>query len=347
MSYLVSHLSKQHSVTLLTFDRPGSVSFYPLPNSASNIALDRLGARGFKRQWEISSRLSLIRREARRLAPDVVISFMDTTNVAVLLSCMGLRVPTLISERIDPSKHQIGWLKKVARASTYPFARAIIVQTTRVANYFPTWLRPKIRIIANPIPIAPLTARTLMPNSEGRMRVIAVGRLESQKGFDRLIDAFALVADKRSNWDLAVIGEGPERVRLEKQICRHGLKARIRLMGAISDVSRELAASHLMAFPSLYEGFPNALAEGLAAGLPAVGNLGVSGVEELIITRKTGLLVDQAKGPTGFASALAELMDDADCRSRFGEEARQHVLHWSPDKIFSLWDDLLAKTIQN
>jgi glycosyltransferase involved in cell wall biosynthesis len=343
MSFLIAHLSKQHSVTLLTFEGPDATSFYPLPKSVSCNRINSLGNRGLKRVWDIIKRPKLIRREVRRLVPDVVISFMDTTNIMALLGCQGLKIPVVISERVDPNEHRIGWLKTTARDRTYPFARLIVVQTRRIAGYFPAHLQPKIRIIANPVPAAPVTAQPDIPDSKGRKRAIAVGRLEAQKGFEQLIDAFALVADGRNDWDLAVIGEGPERPSLECQIRRYGLESRIKLMGRVPDIFRELAASHLMAFPSVYEGFPNALAEGLAAGLPAVGNLGVSGVDELIVNGRTGFLVDGREGPVGFARALTTLMDNAPCRARFGEAARRHVLRWSPDQIFDRWDEILAE----
>jgi glycosyltransferase involved in cell wall biosynthesis len=102
-----------------------------------------------------------------------------------------------------------------------------------------------------------------------------------------------------------------------------------------------------MAFPSLYEGFPNALAEGLAVGLPAVGYRGVSGVEDLIIHGTTGLLVEQEAGVDGLARALAALMSEPDLRAILGKSARRHVSRWSPEIIFAEWDGVLADSIRS
>jgi glycosyltransferase involved in cell wall biosynthesis len=212
-----------------------------------------------------------------------------------------------------------------------------------VASYFQASLQPKVRIIANPVPTAPVSARPDQPNVAERMRIIAVGRFERHKGFDQLIDAFAGIAEEWPDWDLVIIGEGPERATLEALVRRHGVEDRVSLPGVVTDIHRELAVSHLMAFPSRYEGFPNALAEGMAAGLPAVGHKGVSGVEDLIVDGKTGLLVDWERGTSAWAMALSALMGDARRRQELGDAARKHVVQWAPSRILELWQAVLTE----
>jgi glycosyltransferase involved in cell wall biosynthesis len=174
------------------------------------------------------------------------------------------------------------------------------------------------------------------------MRIIGIGRFEAHKGFAQLIEAFARIAAEHPDWDLAIIGEGPERANLETLIRRHGMQERVSLPGVVKDVYRELADSHLMAFPSSYEGFPNALAEALAAGLPAVGQKGVSGVEELIIDGKTGVLV-ASDDADALASALAGLMENPKRRRELGQAAIAHMAQWAPRKILELWETALAE----
>jgi glycosyltransferase involved in cell wall biosynthesis len=345
MSYLVAHLAERHAVTLLTLERPDAPLFYPLPASVQQIRINTLGGRSIKRLWRVLSRYARIRREVLAFSPDVIVSFMDTMNIAALISCLGLGVPIVVSERNDPALHRIGRAKEVLRDRTYPLARLIVAQTRRVAGYFPPSLQPKFRIIANPVPAAPVSARPDQPNVEERLRIITVGRLEPHKGFDRLIDAFARIAFDRPDWDLAIIGEGPVRASLEARVRHHGLERRIHLPGVVKDVFRELASSHIMAFPSQYEGFPNALAEGLAAGLPAVGQSGVSGVEDLIIDGKTGVLVDPKGGSGAWATALSALMGDARRRAELGDAARKHVVQWAPDTILGLWEAGLVEAV--
>ncbi len=121
------------------------------------------------------------------------------------------------------------------------------------------------------------------------------------------------------------------------------LGARVVLKGIVADISGEFAQSHVMACSSRYEGFPNALAEGLAHGLPAVGYRGVSGVEDLVIDGKTGLLADLDDGAAGLARALSRLMSDTQFRAAAREAAREHIRRWAPDRIFAQWEEALAE----
>ena len=184
-----------------------------------------------------------------------------------------------------------------------------------------------------------------MANVPGRKRVIAVGRHVPQKGLDLLLEAFATVAAAHPDWDLAILGDGPDHPALKRQVQALGLEGRAFLMGIVPNILEELSNSQVMAFPSRYEGFPNALAEAMAAGLPTVGFAAVSGVEELIIDGKTGLLVDPKDGASGFARTLTRLLADSKLRLELAGAGRQHVLNWQPDRIFSLWEDCLEEAV--
>ncbi len=264
-------------------------------------------------------------------------------NVTAILACAGLGVPVIVSERNDPNHRRIGFAKALARRLAYPFAARVVVQTERIARYFPRGLRPRIEVIANPAPRDPPLARPGAPGPHGRKRIVAVGRLEPQKGFDRLIEAFALLCEDYPDWDLSIFGEGSLRPALEALAGKSGLGERFEMPGVTTRVAGELAASHLMAFPSLYEGFPNALAEGLSAGLPAIGHSGVSGVEEMIVPGETGYLADHTGGPPALAAAMGKLMRDDALRASMGCAAREHMGKWAPDHILGMWEDLLWK----
>ena len=124
--------------------------------------------------------------------------------------------------------------------------------------------------------------------------IISVGRLHPQKGFDELIDAlFALIVG--SEFDepvhLLIVGEGPQRQRLESQIEQHGLVDCVHLIGRQSNVAELLKAADLFVLSSRWEGMPNVLLEAMAAGLPCVATK-VEGVAELVTHEKTGLCVD-------------------------------------------------------
>lgn len=342
MSRLVTHLAAKHTIILLTLEPQQSKPFYALPHNIEYIKADLLGDGGVQRFNRIFQRIKIIRKVIRAHSPDAIISFVDVINVMTIIAGFGTRSVILVSERIDPGKHNIGYIKSLACRLLYPFATFCIVQTTRIAAHL-EWLPAScIKIIPNPIYPSSHLAKPDAPGRNRRFRVIAIGRLNQQKGFDVLIDAFAILADKQPLWDLVIFGEGDQRVSLERTIAKLDLSDRIKLLGLTSKPVEELASSNIMAFSSRYEGFPNALGEALSVGLPSVGFRNVSGVDDLIVHDETGILVDQEGNIEAFANALGKLMDDPALRTQMGYAAQQHSSKWTPKKILAQWDNLLS-----
>lgn len=343
MTHIASYLSKRHVVRLVTLEAAGTPSFFAPSPSVEVVQLDLLhNQTRMRRLFSVLARFPAARRQLKSFEPDVVVSFMDTMNIMATIVSRAGGVPVVISERIDPAKHRIGAVKSLVRNAIYALADCCVVQTERVRAYFAGRARIKLAVIPNPVMPQALQATPATPDRQGRFRIVALGRLEPQKGFDRLIEAFAALAPGHPDWDLVMFGEGVDREALEARIGALGLGGRAFLPGLTAEAGRELAVSHIMAFPSRYEGFPNALAEGLAAGLPAVGYTGVSGVEDLIVEGETGLLIDPAQESAGLAEALGRLIGSAELRTRLGDQARRHMDAWRPEVVCQRWETLLA-----
>ena len=347
MGHLVSHLSTRHEVTLFTYERAGSVQFWTVPNSTRIVQTNLLGKAGWlDRAMRILARFAVIRREIQKFQPHVVLSFMDVMNITVIVAARGSGVPIVISERVDPSQHRIGVLRGLLRRCLYPLADCCVVQTERAKQFF-NWARSsQLAVIPNPVPISAQCAELSLRNSQGKYRIIAMGRLEHQKGFDLLLDAFAQLAPSFPQWELVIFGEGSAREALEAQIAHHNMTKHVRLPGITANPTAELAASHIMAFPSRYEGFPNALAEGLAAGLPAIGYAGVSGVEELIVNEETGLLIHLPGAAPALAHAMRRLIEDQAFRRKLGLQAKRHMERWRLEIVCEQWETCLVTTVK-
>jgi len=149
----------------------------------------------------------------------------------------------------------------------------------------------------------------------------AIGRLDRQKGFATLIEAMARL--KGGPLRCVILGDGPERARLEALIRRHHLEGSVWLVGEKSEIPSWLSAFDLYCLPSLWEGLPNSLLEAMALGLPVIASR-VDGVPEAVTSGKDGLLVPAAK-PAALAAALKTLAGDPHKRAAFGAAAKAAV----------------------
>lgn len=331
-------------VTILTYDDGSRPPFYDLDPGIGHLPLglarDSTGPLDAVRN-NLRRALSL-RRGLRRSRPDIVVSFIDQTNVLTLIASEGLGVPVVVVEQSDPHTFPIppAWAR--LRLLTYARARRVVLLSARDAAYFPPRLRRRVAVIPNPFVRPPqgAAAGPAHDSAGGRRTLIAVGRLHRDKGFDLLLRAFALVGDEHPDWDLTVLGEGEERGRLETLREELGLGGRVRLPGRVKDPYAFLRRATLFALPSRVEGFPLALCEALACGLPAVCADCAGGVRDIIEDGVNGLLVP--KGDAGaLAGALGRLMSDEALRRRLSLRAPEVVERFSPEKTFEAWESLL------
>lgn len=155
----------------------------------------------------------------------------------------------------------------------------------------------------------------------GDVLVGAIGRLDAQKGFSTLIEAMALL--KETNIRCAIIGEGPERARLQGLIRKHHLEKSVWMIGERQEIPTWLSAFDVYCLPSLWEGLPNSLLEAMALGLPVVASK-VDGVPEAVSHGKDGVLVPPSK-PRALADTLAHLGADAELREVLGRAAQKTI----------------------
>ena len=179
-----------------------------------------------------------------------------------------------------------------------------------------------------------------LPGTKGQRRIVAAGRLSPEKGFDLLIEAFAKVAGRHPDWSVRILGEGPGRTDLIEQIERHGLERRVDLPGWVEDPWAEMLAADLFVLPSRYEGFPNALLEAMACGLPAVSFRCQSGPAEIVRDGEDGLLVPAAD-VEALAAAMDSLMSDDGRRRRLAERAADVTRRFSKELFYERWEGVL------
>lgn len=195
------------------------------------------------------------------------------------------------------------------------------------------------------ISVIPNAALPMPLKSDGwSKRVIAVGRLDYQKGFDRLIDAWELVKkDKASEgWRLDIYGQGEWHDMLEKMIESKGLADSVKVNVPTTEIAKEYAKSSILAMTSHYEGFPMVMIEAMSAGLPVVTFDYKCGPRDIITDGVDGLVIPD-DDINAFADAMLQLMADDDKRRRMGRAATAVVDRYSEERVMLQWTALFEK----
>jgi len=337
---LANELSRRgHEITVVSWDEHEASSFYPLD---AGIAWLQLGfSPGL---WDKFRRTWALFRALRQVRPAVFVGFVMGADKSVYLANLLARVPIIAAERNAPDMygHRFSPLKRWFYLSLLGLCRRVLIQLEQYRLGYPRSVRTKIRVIENPVAPPRLMAHPARRSSIQPI-LLTVGRLDPQKNFDVLIRAFALLRDQFPEWRLRIVGEGGERRRLKQLVDSLDLAARVELPGATSAIEEEYAAAHLFALPSRWEGFPNALAEALTHGLPAVGFAGCPGVNALIQPEVNGLLAEGLDNSANLADALSRLMADDTLREGMGKAAVLSMERFAPAEIFDRWENVLLE----
>lgn len=330
-------LKRGYTVTVLTLFSEASDS-YEVPPSVKRVTL------GFSEPLQVFLSFLSLRRSILSTEPDVVVSFMCRMNIVVLISTLFLKIPVVVCERIDPIAHQIPFIWKWMRWYVYHFADSIVVQTRAAWDYFSPRFQSKVCIIPNLVlKPAPTISELDRPH---RPKLIAIGRLHVQKGFDILLRAFARLKNKYPEWRLTILGEGPLREELQRLLHRLDLLKHVDLPGFVKYPGDYLRESDLFVLPSRYEGFPNALCEAMASGLPVISTDCPSGPSDIIRDGIDGLLV-RPNDIDALSTAMDHLMSDAAERKRLGFHALEVVERFGSEKVLNLWESLLNPENKN
>lgn len=334
-----------HLVRLLTWDCAEADSFYPI---APEVAWKRLnlGDPAVKAGQLLRLRRALtVRKWILQFKPDIIVCFQDGPFMALRTYTVGMGIPVIAAERNAPTRfeHLSGSHRRIITYNALRFAKRIIIQFENYKKLYPDFLKDRIITIPNPVSPTKKCGKPGLPGKDGRFRILSVGRLSYQKNFAVLLKAFSRIAPAFPGWDLVILGEGESRGALEELIELEAISDRVSMPGTTASISDWYASSHLFCLTSRWEGFPNALAEAMAHGLPSIGFAGCAGVQDLIKSGENGLLADGNGDFVSFSMALARAMSSAELRDTMGAKAKQSVSKYAPERIFSLWEEALRK----
>ncbi len=277
-----------------------------------------------------------LRRKIREDKPDVVLSFLQSANMmAILLKMFGGKFRLVVSERCDPAERGFG--DRFFEKHFYHKADITVCQSKKVMEFFKEEHRKKMVVIPNPI-----AASAIPPRFEGERRhtVVGVGRLSGQKNFEMLIRAFSRLPEEFSDYTLEIYGGGPLEEKLNALIEEKGLAGRAKLMGVKKNVMYFISDVALYVMSSNYEGFPNALAEAMATGLPVISTDFSTGVAGDIVKEENGIVI-----PVGDEEALLSAMKKMLSEKEEWENkslANRKLLETLSEKnVMEMWFDVL------
>ena len=368
-----------HLVEIITHERSRDGPYYPLapgvmltrlrpPRPAWRAPFDPLRAPlewyghhfpGLDRLAWSSRHGGFWRRLARYLEatrPNAVAGVLPPAITALALAQRRLRargvvIPGIASTHnapaqdfCNPERWGPGALDRARRLAALSEMDRIVVLLPEYRDWYATALQPRVVVLPNAVaPVAP-AARA---RPEAARIVVAVGRLAAVKRHDLLIAAWARLAADFPNWRLQIYGHGPLDQMLAAQIAAAGLERSVTLMGQRTDIDAAYRTGAILAHPSEFEGFPLAVSEALAAGLPVVGFADCSGTNALVRDGETGVLItadsrtEHAARVAGLEAALRDLMADPARRQAMGARGPESVAAYAPDLIVTKWEALL------
>jgi glycogen synthase len=281
----------------------------------------------------------------RAFAPDLVHIHGFGPSLLFHLETAHVHPSPLLVTLIEERPHREGreMLGRILRAADWVTAKSAAVLAQ--AHQFAPEIMTRSSVIHNGLNVPTLLPKPLLTDAP---RLLCLGRLAIQKGFDLAITALASITDRFPNARLIVAGDGPERSRLEHRVAELGLANVVEFMGWVSpdEVLSLINTTTLVVMPSRWEGLPSVVLQAAMMARPVVATR-VSGLSEVVVHQHTGLLVEP-EDVQGLAQAITLLLDQSETAVRMGLAARkrvQEVFNW--EKCVAAYDALWRRLIMN
>jgi glycosyltransferase involved in cell wall biosynthesis len=312
----------------------------------SSVTVHALGAR------RVRSGLFSLLRLVWRVRPDLILSGMAHLNFLVLLvrplfppgTRVLIRQNSTVSSSLAAGDLPV-WTQLMYRL-LYHHADRVICQSPAMAKDIrhEIGISPrKLAVLPNPVDLQCPRASAVTRNhwTGPGPHLLAVGRLSTQKGFDLLLQALAILKLRFPSADMTIAGAGPEEKSLKASCRALGIDAAVRFPGQVESPAAYFAGASLFVVSSRHEGLPNALLEAAAAGLPLAALPSSDGMVDLL-RGKPGVRVAREVS----ASALAESLAGALELLRPGERFRHEWINeFRLDRAIRRYEDLIDATL--
>ncbi|TXH69276.1 MAG: glycosyltransferase family 4 protein [Thiothrix sp.] len=306
-----------HDVTVITFEEKQKSGYLQTPAKHLHLSMPSREGNLLIQLKLLAERVWTFRKVFKQQQFTHIFSFLESAN----LPCALASPLTCVSVHIDPD----AWTKRQERILKFAFKRAYKV--IALTNSMQTKLEHRLSLdnvvrIYNPVMTDLVHQRAKENISLELPFILAVGRLNHLKRFDRLIDAYAQ-AKISEKCQLVILGEGELRQSLEQQINAYGLKDRVLLLGYESNPYKYMTRAEYLVMSSDTEAYPVVLIEALSLGCPVLSTDCPSGPREIIRDGENGLLV--AVDELALAGGMQRLCADPQLRERLSRQAPSSV----------------------
>lgn len=347
-SILANYFSKTNEVEFFVFEQ-SNVERYHIDKCVAikqaNVAVKRGNKLRVIMNYVTSfaKQRKALREEIIRFKPDVVISFLPKADMLTYTVAKKIDFVWIPSERNDPmarSKAERSILNFIYRS-----ANVLVCQTKRVSEYYESHGVKKTSVIRNPLI---LKETPNVPVDVDESYFVSVGRLDKQKNFEMLINAFADAVRKCKCTDkLLILGEGPEHEKLNEQIKALGMMEAIILIGRTNDVNTYLKGAKAFILSSDYEGLPNAMLEAMAMGLPIISTDFFTGAARELVSKENGIIISVNNRQEMTFAIETMIHKSTDELHAMGLHSRNRVNSLSVENISSEWTELVRKEVEN
>ena len=225
------------------------------------------------------------------------------------------------------------------RHVVYKQLAQLVVLTNNDKSAFRSEGLSKIVTIANPVVLSNRSCFPLI-----NKKIISVGRLVYQKGFDTLIEIFGNIHLKYPDWVVEIYGSGVLLRELQSQVDKAGLTSCFKFMGVTDRIECEYHKASIFAMPSRFEGFPMVLVEAMSQGLACISFDCPNGPSDIICDENVGMLIENQK-KADFEKGLSRLIENAELRQQIGRNAFGSVERFDVRNIVCEWKDLFQKIL--
>jgi len=339
VSSLVNGLQKfysDYSITIISlFSDPIEEPFFELTEKTKIVHLNK------KNNFNVLDKIIWYKKLLKDLKElnlqydfDVIIGTTYVHNILLPFVVKNTNTKTIGCEHEVygyPSK----FIRKI-RKKIYPKLNKIIVlnQTEQSKYGFLT----NTQIIPNSLPFEASKISSLTDK-----KIIAVGRLTNQKGFDMLIDAFSIIKSELQGWKLDIFGEGEDFLDLESRIKSRKMEGCIKLHGSTKNISEKYLGSSIFALSSRWESFGLVVIEAMSFGLPVI-SFDCDGPKNIITDGKNGFLIPKFDIKL-FSEKLLSLIQDSELRNKMGNKAVESSIEYQEKNIIPIWNKLIQSIL--